>query len=434
MRPPFSSLASELGLQAYRLVRRVALAEQPPIICSAGDDQSSTSGLRSHGSRSAAHVRVPLAPSTAPHAPGIFTRPCSSSQAVRRRTARIDHTAPASKSSECSRLLITPRTRRNGLLDLQTSARRWIGNLRNHLEAGEMLRAPAPLCLPPTTCSLLHPPLRCGPARLRGLGARGWAFMDLRLPSLFDNPGGESSFDHAADLRAVRLLSSVVTAKRATCRALAGLMPIAERTWVIRNVDIATSDDVGLARGLRSQYAVDIPGIDTSSGVLPRRRAISSGRRSSTQTLRAVALDTLMRVRPATWRARRAHFACEDFASRRAATAIRSSGSRQAGSTARRVMLPVRRSGGVMVLARQSGWRHVLAHFLMPFWIAVSTFRDATPVTQPDVAAAVAHHDERGEREAPAALDDLGHAVDGDHSLFELAVGHVQSLGSWFRA
>src|SRR6266446_94064 len=31
-----------------------------------------------------------------------------------------------------------------------------------------------------------------------------------------------------------------------------------------------------------------------------------------------------------------------------------------------------------------------------------------------DVAAPVADHDQRGEREPPAALDDLGHAVDGD--------------------
>src|SRR5438128_4006466 len=34
-----------------------------------------------------------------------------------------------------------------------------------------------------------------------------------------------------------------------------------------------------------------------------------------------------------------------------------------------------------------------------------------------DVATAVAHDDQRREGEAPAALDDLGHAVDGDHAV-----------------
>jgi len=36
------------------------------------------------------------------------------------------------------------------------------------------------------------------------------------------------------------------------------------------------------------------------------------------------------------------------------------------------------------------------------------------------VTAPVAHDDERRERETPAALDDLGHAVDGDHTVVEL--------------
>src|SRR5207248_10929196 len=43
------------------------------------------------------------------------------------------------------------------------------------------------------------------------------------------------------------------------------------------------------------------------------------------------------------------------------------------------------------------------------------------PVADPDAIDLVADHDERREREAPAALDDLGDAVDLDHALLELA-------------
>jgi hypothetical protein len=42
-------------------------------------------------------------------------------------------------------------------------------------------------------------------------------------------------------------------------------------------------------------------------------------------------------------------------------------------------------------------------------------------VADPDAVDLVADHDERGEREAPAALDDFGDAVDLDHALLELA-------------
>ena len=50
-----------------------------------------------------------------------------------------------------------------------------------------------------------------------------------------------------------------------------------------------------------------------------------------------------------------------------------------------------------------------------------------------DVAALVADDDERREREAPAALDDLGDAVDVDHAVDELADvfvidGHLDSF------
>ena len=49
-------------------------------------------------------------------------------------------------------------------------------------------------------------------------------------------------------------------------------------------------------------------------------------------------------------------------------------------------------------------------------------------VAEADVAVAVADDDERGEREPPAALHDLGDAVDRDHSLFVLAFGHASLL------
>src|SRR4051794_4723820 len=43
-------------------------------------------------------------------------------------------------------------------------------------------------------------------------------------------------------------------------------------------------------------------------------------------------------------------------------------------------------------------------------------------VADADHAVAVAHDHQRGEAEAPTALDDLGHAVDGHHALDELAL------------
>src|SRR5439155_16160145 len=43
------------------------------------------------------------------------------------------------------------------------------------------------------------------------------------------------------------------------------------------------------------------------------------------------------------------------------------------------------------------------------------------PVAETHAIDLVADHDERGEREPPAALDHLGHAVDLDHALLELA-------------
>ena len=43
------------------------------------------------------------------------------------------------------------------------------------------------------------------------------------------------------------------------------------------------------------------------------------------------------------------------------------------------------------------------------------------PVADADTVDLVADHDQRGEREPPAALDHLGDAVDLDHTLLELA-------------
>src|SRR5690606_29318805 len=48
-------------------------------------------------------------------------------------------------------------------------------------------------------------------------------------------------------------------------------------------------------------------------------------------------------------------------------------------------------------------------------------------VADTDGAVAVAHHDERGEAEATAALDDLRHAVDGHDALEELALAAIAS-------
>src|SRR5215218_7658851 len=43
-------------------------------------------------------------------------------------------------------------------------------------------------------------------------------------------------------------------------------------------------------------------------------------------------------------------------------------------------------------------------------------------VAHPDLAVAVAHDHQGGEAEAPTTLDDLGHAVDGDHALDVVAL------------
>jgi hypothetical protein len=46
-------------------------------------------------------------------------------------------------------------------------------------------------------------------------------------------------------------------------------------------------------------------------------------------------------------------------------------------------------------------------------------------VADADDAALVTHHHEGGEREAAAALDDLGHAVDLDHALLQVVLSRV---------
>src|SRR3954471_16692654 len=61
------------------------------------------------------------------------------------------------------------------------------------------------------------------------------------------------------------------------------------------------------------------------------------------------------------------------------------------------------------------------------------------PVADTDAIDLVTHHDERGEREAATALDDLRDAVDLDHALLELpgllhVDGHLESQSSFARA
>ena len=90
-------------------------------------------------------------------------------------------------------------------------------------------------------------------------------------------------------------------------------------------------------------------------------------------------------------------------------------------------------TGCVMVDPASRDVEHVLAGFFDPFL-------DREPgllglaVAEPDAAVAVAHDHEGGEREAAAALYDLGDPVDPDRPLFELTVQHRQSSSPSFRA
>src|SRR5664279_4974004 len=95
--------------------------------------------------------------------------------------------------------------------------------------------------------------------------------------------------DHAADLGAVGLLDGVIDAAQTERAQRAALLRLdADGGTNLGDTQRghlhATSVTSGL-RVLRSRYARSIPGIDTSSGVLPRRRAISSGRRNSRRPL-----------------------------------------------------------------------------------------------------------------------------------------------------
>src|SRR4029434_7936283 len=74
---------------------------------------------------------------------------------------------------------------------------------------------------------------------------------------------------------------------------------------------------------------------------------------------------------------------------------------------------------GHLVRDRRAHHRH-LEHLALRFLDALGDRRGyllGLAVSQTDAAGAVAHHDERGEREPAATLDDLGHAVDRDHPL-----------------
>ena len=64
-----------------------------------------------------------------------------------------------------------------------------------------------------------------------------------------------------------------------------------------------------------------------------------------------------------------------------------------------------------------------------PLRIASGT-SPALPRPAADVAGAVTDDDDRAEAEAPAALDDLGHAVDLDDALFERQLaGSILGMG-----
>ena len=59
-----------------------------------------------------------------------------------------------------------------------------------------------------------------------------------------------------------------------------------------------------------------------------------------------------------------------------------------------------------------------------PFWIATGHLVGLA-VAHADLRLLVADHHERGEGEAPAALDDLGDAVDLHHALLHVLPGAV---------
>ena len=153
--------------------------------------------------------------------------------------------------------------------------------------------------------------------------------------------------------------------------------------------------------------------------------AISSGRRSSRSPL-IVARDTLIAFdEPSDF----ASTSCTPAASRiaRAAPPAMTPVPGAAGfeQHARGVVLADDLVGDGV--ARERHGEEVLARLLHALLDRGRHFLRLA-VAEADVADAVADHDERGEREPPSALHDLGDAVDRDHSLFELAVGHVQSL------
>jgi hypothetical protein len=87
-------------------------------------------------------------------------------------------------------------------------------------------------------------------------------------------------------------------------------------------------------------------------------------------------------------------------------------------------------SGGDRILQGDAVQRHV-AHVLAGL---VHRFLDGhrhlagLAITQSDPAIAVAHHGQRGEAELPAALDHLGHAVDGDQFFLQT----VGILGTFY--
>src|SRR5580658_9347308 len=83
--------------------------------------------------------------------------------------------------------------------------------------------------------------------------------------------------------------------------------------------------------------------------------------------------------------------------------------------------------------AGEGNLEHRLASFLDALLHCQAGFLRLA-VAEPDPSVAVADDHERGEREPPAALDDLGDAVHLDGALFVLGLWHPQNSNPASRA
>ena len=205
---------------------------------------------------------------------------------------------------------------------------------------------------------------------------------------------------------------------RAACRGGARDWPIWLRTCVSFSLRHRLLDLLAALVGLWRPR----PACGTAAprgSCLPRASATSSGRRSWRSACSA-ALQHVDRVRRAE-RLREhvadaaelehgAHAAAGDDAGTGRGRAAAARGPRRTGRAISCVIVcPVLRHGEQVLLRVVDGLRDRERH------LARLAVADA------DAVDLVADHDERREREPPAALDDLGDAVDLDHALLELA-------------